>query len=101
MTELYFRDLRRRVERLEARYFPEPEVRVYLKWLGEDGKPWMICGPGIDWFEGEGPPPEIPTSGPPPDNAATGPDPAAPADTTERTASPLAPPANTTERAPP
>ena len=36
MIRLYYRDLRRHMERLEARYFPEPPVKVYLYYLDKN-----------------------------------------------------------------
>ncbi len=32
--------------------------RAYLVWRDDDG-PWMVAGPDIDWFRGDGPPPDI------------------------------------------
>jgi hypothetical protein len=43
MNQLYFRDLRRRVEALEEKFFPEPEPNVTVYWVDEDDVPEMIC----------------------------------------------------------
>ena len=42
MTQLHFRDLRRRVERLEDRYLPPPPIRFIFEFLDEDGNPELI-----------------------------------------------------------
>ncbi len=37
MTQLHFRDLRRRVNRLEDRYLPPQPIRFIFEFLDEDG----------------------------------------------------------------
>ena len=37
MTQLHFRDLRRRVDRLEDRYLPPRPITVVFEFLDEDG----------------------------------------------------------------
>ena len=38
MTRLYFRDLRRRLDRLEHRYPPPRPMRVDFEYIDDDGK---------------------------------------------------------------
>jgi hypothetical protein len=46
MNQLYYRDLRKRVEALEAEFFPEPEPQITVCWLDEDGLPAEIIAIG-------------------------------------------------------
>ena len=55
-NQLYYRDLRRRVEALEAQIFPEPEDHVWVYWQDEDGLPQWVTGPGIYWTRRENEP---------------------------------------------
>jgi hypothetical protein len=55
-NQLYHRDLRRRVEALEAQIFPEPEDQVWVYWQDEDGLPQWVTGPGIYWTRRENEP---------------------------------------------
>ena len=49
MIQLYYRDLRRRVERLEEQYARQHPRKVVVHFLDENGETWMIAGDGIDW----------------------------------------------------
>jgi hypothetical protein len=50
MTQLYYRDLRRRVGPLEALYFPEEERLPTLVFTDDDGLPFWVCIPTeFDW----------------------------------------------------
>ena len=60
MIDFYYRDLRRRLERMEAFFFPKPKVVVYLDVVDENDEPYMIIGPDIDWTRGDDDPPGIP-----------------------------------------
>jgi hypothetical protein len=62
MTDCYFRDLRRRVELLEA---ARPKSSgPWIRWFnGETDEVDMIMGPGYEWNRPEGyhgPPPDVP-----------------------------------------
>ena len=46
------------LEKVEA-LFPEKRKGAYLLWRDEDGSPLMIAGPGVDWFKGRGPMPDL------------------------------------------
>ncbi len=52
----YYKDVVRRLERIEARRSHKAGAPAYLIWQDEDG-PSMIVGPGIEWHRGDGPPP--------------------------------------------
>ena len=55
----YYTDVVRYLERLEALYSQKKaEGPAYLVWQDDDG-PSMIAGPGIEWYRGDGPPPDI------------------------------------------
>ena len=66
MKQLYFRDLRRRVEHLEAQHREQIPAQAYLYWIdGGDGNDhWMAIGPnGEEWYRGDpGPIPGIETA---------------------------------------
>ena len=47
------------LERIEARQAKNTPTGAYLVWRDEDGSPWMVAGPDIDWFRGDGPVPDI------------------------------------------
>jgi len=47
------------LERLEAAQAQNTPTGAYLVWRDEDG-PWMVAGPDIDWFRGDGPLPDLP-----------------------------------------
>jgi len=47
------------LERLEARQVQNTPTGAYLVWRDDDG-PWMVAGPDIDWFRGDGPLPDLP-----------------------------------------
>jgi len=42
------------LERLEATQAAKTQTGAYLVWRDDDG-PWMVAGPDIDWFRGDGP----------------------------------------------
>ena len=46
------------LDRLEAGEPQKTPTGAYLVWRDEDG-PWMVAGPDIDWFRGDGPLPDI------------------------------------------
>jgi len=46
------------LERLEAGQVQNTPTGAYLVWRDDDG-PWMVAGPDIDWFRGDGPLPDI------------------------------------------
>ena len=46
------------LERLEARQVQNTPTGAYLVWRDDDG-PWMVAGPDIDWFRGDGPLPDL------------------------------------------
>ena len=46
------------LERLEAGEPQKTPTGAYLVWRDEDGL-WMVAGPDIDWFRGDGPLPDI------------------------------------------
>ena len=47
------------LERIEARQATNTPTGAYRVWRDEDGSPWMVAGPDIDWFRGDGPVPDI------------------------------------------
>jgi hypothetical protein len=64
MTHLYYKDLRRRIEALEARYFHEPEAILTICAINiDDGLPmWVSCAErGFRWTRqtGQPIPPEV------------------------------------------
>ena len=54
----YYTDVVRYLERLEAGQSQKREAHAYLVWQDGDG-PSMIIGPGVEWYRGDGPPPDI------------------------------------------
>ncbi len=54
----YYTDVVRYLERLEASQSPKTAAPAYLVWQDDDG-PSMIIGPGVEWYRGDGPPPDI------------------------------------------
>ena len=66
MKQLYFRDLLRRIEHLEAQRREATPPEVYLYWIDGAGgnDPWMAIGPnGEEWYRGDpGPIPGIDNS---------------------------------------
>ena len=54
----YYTDVVRYLERIEAGQSQKTEAPAYLVWQDDDG-PSMIAGPGIEWYRGDGPPPDI------------------------------------------
>ena len=77
MKQLYFRDLRRRIEHLEAQRREAAPPEVYLYWIdGGDGNDlWMEIGPnGEEWYRGDpGPIPGIDNSARRPASSPTNP----------------------------
>ncbi len=56
MKQLYFRDLRRRVEYLDAQRRKKARPEIYLCWFDGDDRndPWMVIGPnGEEWYRGD------------------------------------------------
>ena len=47
------------LEKVEALFPDETRKGAYLLWRDEDGSPLMIAGPGVDWFKGRGPMPDL------------------------------------------
>ena len=56
----YYTDVVRYLERLERVSATRTQVPAYLVWVDDDG-PHMIAGPGIEWYRGDGPMPDIDT----------------------------------------
>ena len=54
----YYTDVVRYLERIEAGQSQKAEAPAYLVWQDGDG-PSMIIGPGVEWYRGDGPPPDI------------------------------------------
>ncbi len=54
----YYTDVVRYLERVEAGQSQKREGPAYLVWQDDDG-PSMIIGPGVEWYRGDGPPPDI------------------------------------------
>ena len=54
----YYTDVVRYLERIEAGQSQKREGPAYLVWQDGDG-PSMIIGPGVEWYRGDGPPPDI------------------------------------------
>ncbi len=54
----YYTDVVRYLEKLEALHAPKTKAPAYLIWQ-DDGGPSMIVGPGVEWYRGDGPPPNI------------------------------------------
>ena len=53
----YYTDVVRYLERIEAGQSQKREAPAYLVWQDDDG-PSMIVGPGVEWYRGDGPPPD-------------------------------------------
>jgi hypothetical protein len=51
MNQLYYRDLRKRVEALEAKFSPEPEPEVICVTDADDGLPLWIAFLGRGYWE--------------------------------------------------
>ena len=54
----YYTDVVRYLERIEAGQSQKTAAPAYLIWQDDDG-PSMIIGPGVEWYRGNGPPPDI------------------------------------------
>ena len=54
----YYTDVVRYLEKVEALCAQKIQAAAYLVWQDDDG-PSMIAGPGVEWFRGDGPPPDI------------------------------------------
>ncbi len=54
----YYTDVVRYLERIEAGQSQKREGPAYLVWQDGDG-PSMIIGPGVEWYRGDGPPPDF------------------------------------------
>ena len=46
------------LEKLEALCAPNTKTAHFLVWTDDDG-PHMIVGPGVEWYRGDGPMPEL------------------------------------------
>ena len=47
------------LEKVEALFPDKTHKGAYLLWRDDDGNPLMIAGPGVDWFRGRGPMPDL------------------------------------------
>ncbi len=47
------------LEKVEALFPDKTHKGAYLLWRDDDGNPLMIAGPGVDWFQGRGPMPDL------------------------------------------
>ena len=47
------------LEKMEALFPDKTHKGAYLLWRDDDGNPLMIAGPGVDWFQGRGPMPDL------------------------------------------
>ena len=47
------------LEKVEALFPDKKRKGAYLLWRDDDGNPLMIAGPGVDWFQGRGPMPDL------------------------------------------
>ena len=54
----YYTDVVRYLEKVEALFAPKTRGPAYLVWTDDDG-PHMIAGPGIHWYRGDGPMPDL------------------------------------------
>ena len=54
----YYANVVRYLEKVEALFAPKTRGPAYLVWTDEDG-PHMIAGPGIHWYRGDGPMPDL------------------------------------------
>ena len=54
----YYANVVRYLEKVEALFTPKTRGPAYLVWTDDDG-PHMIAGPGIHWYRGDGPMPDL------------------------------------------
>ena len=54
----YYANVVRYLEKVEALLAPITRGPAYLVWTDDDG-PHMIAGPGIEWYRGQGPMPDL------------------------------------------
>ena len=54
----YYANVVRYLEKVEALLVPKTRGPAYLVWTDDDG-PHMIAGPGIHWYRGDGPMPDL------------------------------------------
>ena len=54
----YYANVVRYLETVEALFVPKTRGPAYLVWTDDDG-PHMIAGPGIHWYRGDGPMPDL------------------------------------------
>ena len=54
----YYANVVRYLEKVEALFVPKTRGPAYLVWTDDDG-PHMIAGPGIHWYRGDGPMPDL------------------------------------------
>ena len=54
----YYANVVRYLEKVEALFAPKTRGPAYLVWTDDDG-PHMIAGPGIEWYRGDGPMPDL------------------------------------------
>ena len=54
----YYANVVRYLEKVEALLAPKTRGPAYLVWTDDDG-PHMIAGPGIHWYRGDGPMPDL------------------------------------------
>ena len=54
----YYANVVRYLEKVEALFAPKTRGPAYLVWTDDDG-PHMIAGPGIHWYRGDGPMPDL------------------------------------------
>ena len=54
----YYANVVRYLEKVEALYAPKTRGPAYLVWTDDEG-PHMIAGPGIEWYRGDGPMPDL------------------------------------------
>ena len=47
------------LEKVEALFPDKKRKDAYLLWRDDDGNPLMIAGPGVDWFQGCSPMPDL------------------------------------------
>ena len=54
----YYANVVRYLEKVEALFAPKTMGPAYLVWTDDDG-PHMIAGPGVHWYRGDGPMPDL------------------------------------------
>ena len=54
----YYANVVRYLEKVEALFVPKTRGPAYLVWTDDEG-PHMIAGPGIHWYRGDGPMPDL------------------------------------------